>query len=363
MTRQTPLDALHRALGAKMVAFAGWDMPVSYPDGVMAEHAAARTRAALFDVSHMCQAELRGDAPAAALEALVPGGITTLTPGRARYTIFTNDRGGILDDLIVTAAGDHLYLVLNAARRAHDLQHLRESLPAGVEVVERTDLALLALQGPEAAGVMAALLPATGDLRFMDSLTGEIDGVAVRVSRLGYTGEDGFEISLPAQAAEDLARRLLDHDAVSPAGLGARDSLRLEAGLCLYGQDIDESTTPAEAGLGWAIPKRRRAAADFPGAGVILRQLQDGPPRRLTGLRPAGRAPARAGTEVAEPGGDRIGRVTSGGFGPTLGAPVSMGYVEAAHAHEGAELHLMIRGKPHPATVTPLPFVPHRYKR
>lgn len=363
MTDRTPLHALHLELGAKMVEFAGWEMPVSYPLGVMGEHAAAREKAALFDVSHMCQAELRGDGAVAALEALVPASIATLKPGKARYTFFTDDNGGILDDLIVSNADDHLYLVLNAARRDHDLGHMRAHLPGGVELTERTDLALIALQGPKAVNVLSPIVPGAADLIFMETMTAEIDGTPVRVSRLGYTGEDGFEISIPAGAADGFARRLLEHEDVEAAGLGARDSLRLEAGLCLYGNDIDTATSPIEAGLGWAIQKRRREEGGFPGADRILREHAEGAPRKLVGLRPEGRAPARTGTVIATSDGREIGQVTSGGFGPTVQAPVSMGYVESEYAVEGTELALMIRGKAHPARVTALPFVPHNYKR
>lgn len=362
MTRQTPLNALHRELGAKMVDFAGWEMPVTYPAGLSAEHAACRESAALFDVSHMCQAELRGDGAAEALEGLVPASIVPLKEGKARYTFFTGENGGILDDLIVSNAGDHLYAVLNAARREHDLGHLRGHL-SGVEVVERDDLALLALQGPKAVDVLGALVPGAAALKFMETMVAELDGVPLRVSRLGYTGEDGFEISVPAGEAEALARRLLGHEAVQPAGLGARDTLRMEAGLCLYGNDIDETTSPVEANLTWAIQKRRREEGGFPGADRILREIAEGPARKLMGLRPEGRAPARAGTEIADTDGRIIGKVTSGGFGPTVQAPISMGYVETAFAEDGTEVALMVRGTPRPARVVPLPFVTQNYHR
>ncbi|MEM8789681.1 MAG: glycine cleavage system aminomethyltransferase GcvT [Pseudomonadota bacterium] len=359
MGKKTALAAFHAAQGARMVDFAGWEMPVQYA-GVIAEHAAARQGAALFDVSHMGQVELRGADPAAALERLVPGGITSLAAGAARYTVLTNDAGGVIDDLIVTHGHDHLFLVVNAARAAEDLAHLRAGLD-GVEIVERTDLALLAVQGPAAEAAVAGLLPGAAALRFMHSAVLDWGGVSVRTSRLGYTGEDGFELSLPAARAEDLAAALAAAGVV-PAGLGARDSLRLEAGLCLYGQDLDEDTSPAEAGLGWAIPKRRRAAGDFPGAARIVRELAEGPTRRLVGLRPAGRAPARADTPV-QAGGAAAGTVTSGGFGPTLDGPISMGYVAVAQAAPGTAVDLIVRGKPLPAQVTALPFVPHRYRR
>lgn len=358
----TPLNALHHELGAKLVEFAGWEMPVSYPAGVLAEHRAAREGAALFDVSHMCQAELRGPGAARALEALVPSAIDGLPEGKARYTFFTNSAGGILDDLIVTNAGDHLFLVLNAARREHDLAHLRGGLTPDIEVVERTDLALIALQGPGAEAMLAPLAPVAADLRFMQSAPAMIDGHPARISRLGYSGEDGFEISIAAEAADPLARRLLEAGAEA-AGLGARDSLRMEAGLPLYGNDLDATTSPVEAGLAWAIPKRRREAADFPGARRILRELDQGPVRRLTGIQPESRAPARAGTEIQCFIATTIGMVTSGGFGPTVDGPISMGYINSQHADAGVPLTLMIRGKPHPARIHPLPFVPHRYKR
>ncbi|NNU80954.1 glycine cleavage system aminomethyltransferase GcvT [Halovulum dunhuangense] len=363
MTQRTPLYELHLELGARMVAFAGWEMPVSYPLGVMGEHAAARGKAALFDVSHMAQVELRGDGAARALEALVPASIAALPEGKARYTFFTDAQGGILDDLIVSNAGDHLYMVVNAARRDHDIPYMRANVPAPIEIIERTDLALIALQGPLAEGIMAPLVPQAAALKFMETCTATLDGVALRVSRLGYTGEDGYEISVPAGQAAALARRLLAHEGVEPAGLGARDSLRLEAGLCLYGNDIDATTSPIEAGLGWAIQKRRREEGGFPGAGRILREIADGPARKLVGLRPEGRAPARAGTEVADADGRIIGHVTSGGFGPTLGGPVSMGYVETGHAAPGTPISLIVRGKALPGHVASLPFVPHTYKR
>lgn len=359
---RTPLHELHVGLGAKMVDFAGWEMPVSYPLGVMGEHKACRQAAALFDVSHMCQVELRGPDAAARLEALVPAALTTLPEGKARYTYFTDTDGGLLDDLIVSNAGDHLYVVVNAARRDHDLGHLRAGLP-GLEVTERDDLALLALQGPEAAAVLGPLAPGADSLKFMETRLTEIDGVPVRVSRLGYTGEDGFEISMPAASARHVAELLLSHEAVEAAGLGARDSLRLEAGLPLYGNDIDTTTSPVEAGLEFAIQKRRREEGGFPGADRILRELRDGPARRLVGIAPGTRAPARAGTGITDGAGRVIGAVTSGGFGPTCDGPVSMGYVETEHARPGTPVGLLIRGKETPGTVTALPFVPHNYKR
>jgi aminomethyltransferase len=365
--RRTPLFDLHRELGGRMVPFAGWELPVQYPAGILAEHLHSRAAAALFDVSHMGQVRLDGAGAAEALERLVPGDILGLAPGRARYTQLTNDAGGILDDLIVANAGDHMFLVVNGGGREADLAHLRAALePEGVRVTEFADRALLALQGPRAAEALAALAPAAAvELRFMATAATEVGGIPCRVSRLGYTGEDGFELSVAAEEAERLARLLLAHAAVQPAGLGARDSLRLEAGLPLHGHDIDAGTTPVEAGLGWSVGKRRREQGGFPGAAVILDQLRHGTARRrLVGIRPEGRAPAREGAEVQGPdGATALGAVTSGGFGPTVGGPVAMGYVAAGHAEPGTELALVVRGRPLAARVAPLPFVPHRYHR
>jgi aminomethyltransferase len=346
-----------------MVPFAGWEMPVQYPTGILAEHLHCRAAAALFDVSHMGQVRLDGADAAAALERLVPGDIQGLAPGRARYTQFTDETGGILDDLIVSNAGDHLFLVVNAGCRDADVAHLRASLEPAVRVSELADRALLALQGPLAGAALARLAPPAADLRFMATAEMSVGGLSCRVSRLGYTGEDGFEISVAADNAAKLARTLLAIEQIVPAGLGARDSLRLEAGLPLHGHDIDATTTPVEAGLAWSIGKRRREQGGFAGAGPILRQLAQGPDRRLVGLRPDGRAPAREGTEIQAPDGKRLGRVTSGGFGPTVGAPVALGYVTTAFAQPTTEIALLVRGKPLAAHVSALPFVPHRYHR
>lgn len=361
--RRTPLFDLHRELGGRMVPFAGWEMPVQYPAGILAEHLQCRRAAALFDVSHMGQVRLDGPGAAAALEALAPADVQGLAPGRARYTQFTNAAGGILDDLIVSHAGDHLFLVVNAGGRDADLAHLRAGLPAEVRVTELADRALLALQGPDAAASLAALAPACAELRFMTTAGMDVAGLPCRVSRLGYTGEDGYEISVPAEAAERLARALLAQPGVAPAGLGARDSLRLEAGLPLYGHELGPTTTPVEAGLAFSIQKRRRQEGGFPGADLILRQLAGGPARRLVGLRPEGRAPAREGTGIQDRTGVAFGRVTSGGFGPSVGGPIALGYIPTALAEPGTELALLVRGTPLPARVTPLPFVPHRYHR
>jgi aminomethyltransferase len=360
--KRTPLHDLHVELGGKIVDFAGWAMPVQYPAGIMVEHNACRTKAALFDVSHMGQVELQGEAAAAELERLVPSAMVGLAPGKARYTMFTNQNGGILDDLIVSNAGDHLFVVVNASMRDQDIAHMRANL-AGVRVVERSDLALVAVQGPKAEMVVASLAPAAANLRFMETAKADLAGIPCRISRLGYTGEDGYEISMPASEAEKVARALLAHEDCEPAGLGARDSLRLEAGLCLYGNDIDTRTSPVEAQLNWAIQKRRREEAGFPGEERILRELASGPARKLVGLLPEGRAPARQSTQTVDAAGAVIGEVTSGGFGPTVGGPVSLGYVLASHAAPDTPVSLVIRGNPVPARVVSLPFVPHNYKR
>jgi aminomethyltransferase len=361
--RRTPLYDLHRELGAKMVPFAGWDMPVQYPKGILQEHLWCRAHAGLFDVSHMGQLRIEGADAATAMERLVPGNIEGLAAGHARYTVLTNDDGGILDDLIVTRDRDHLFTVVNAGCREQDVAHMRARLEPGHPVVELADRALLALQGPEAVAVLSRLSPACAGLRFMQSAEMDLSGVAARVSRLGYTGEDGFEISMAADHAAKLARTLLAAPEVEPIGLGARDSLRLEAGLCLYGHDIDARTSPIEAGLQWTIAKRRREQGGFPGAVAIQAQLRDGPKRRLVGILPEGRAPAREHTEIQDSAGRRIGEITSGGFGPTVGGPIAMGYVEAAAAEPGTPLILIVRGKSLPAKVAALPFVPHRYQR
>jgi aminomethyltransferase len=364
----TPLDALHREYGARMVGFAGYDMPVHYRGGILAEHLHCRRAAALFDVSHMGQAVLSGPpgSAALALEGLVPGDITGLRAGRQRYTLLTNAAGGILDDLMVaniSPAGDRLFLVLNASRKAEDVRHISSHLPEQLTLKPLDEQALLALQGPLAVMVLGRHAPPITDLPFMGVVACEIAGVACLVSRSGYTGEDGFEISLPGDEAEHVARLLLGAPEVALAGLGARDSLRLEAGLCLYGNDIDELTSPIEAGLTWVIGKRRKRDWDFPGAVVARDHLENGPPRQRVGLRPVGRAPARAGCEIVRSDGSLVGLVTSGGFAPSLSAPIAMGYVSSGLAADGTEVLLQVRGKQLPAHVVPMPFVPHRYKR
>ncbi|MFZ0017127.1 MAG: glycine cleavage system aminomethyltransferase GcvT [Acetobacteraceae bacterium] len=361
--RTVPLDAWHRALGARMVEFAGYAMPVQY-QGVLAEHLHCRAQATLFDVSHMGQATLTGAPAAAALERLVPGDLLGLKPGRQRYTLLTNEVGGILDDLMVAnPGGEKLFLVVNASRKEIDFTHIAANLPSGVQFHEHDDRALLALQGPAAAAVISHISAEASQIPFMGMAAVTLAGIPCLVARSGYTGEDGFEISLPAESAQALAQRILDEPEVIPAGLGARDSLRLEAGLCLYGNDIDELTSPIEADLAWVIGRRRRNAWDFPGAAVIRDQLEHGAPRRRVGIRPDGRAPARALTEIVAGDGTEAGTVTSGGFSPTLSAPIAMGYVRKDLTADGTALHLMVRGKPLPARVVPLPFVPHRYAR
>ena len=359
--QHTALHGLHLALGAKMVPFAGYDMPVQYPDGIIAEHQHTRAQASLFDVSHMGQVRLTGTDAAGALETLVPGDLRALKPGEMRYTLFTNDVGGVLDDLIVTNAGDHLFVVVNAACKDADIAYMRANLPKGITLEPLSDRALLAVQGPSAAAVMARLAPASGILKFMNAAAMDVAGFPCFVTRSGYTGEDGFEISVANSQAEALAKRLLDEPEVRAAGLGARDTLRLEAGLCLYGHDIDGTTTPIEAGLAWAIGKRRRQEAGFPGAPIILAQLRDGPPRKRIGIRPEGRAPAREHTVIQDSCACDIGEITSGGFGPTVGGPIAMGYVKTEFAAPGTALNLMVRGTARPAQVMTLPFLPARY--
>lgn len=360
---RTALYDLHVDRGGKMVPFAGYEMPVQYPAGILTEHNHTRASASLFDVSHMGQVALRGDDPAAALETLVPADITALAPGRMRYTMFTNDAGGILDDLMVTNVGDYLFLVVNAACKDADIAHLKDALPGGIEVDVLNDRSLIALQGPSAADVIARFAPAAAGMAFMSAEPFEIDGSRLAVTRSGYTGEDGYEISIPSADAVRITERLLAEPEVEFAGLGARDSLRLEAGLCLYGHDIDETTTPVEAALTWSIGKRRREEGGFPGADTILGQLADGPSRKRVGLAPDGKAPAREGTEIVDASGAPLGTVTSGGFGPSAGGPVAMGYVETAAAATDTAVELVVRGKPRPARVCSMPFVPHRYYR
>jgi len=360
---KTSLHGLHVALGAKMVPFGGYDMPVQYPTGILAEHLHTRAQAGLFDVGHMGQVRLRGADAIKALERLVPGDIAALAPGQMRYTQFTNDQGGILDDFMVTRFGDHLFIVFNAGCKADDVAHLKSRMPASVGIEHLEDRGLIALQGPKAAEVMRRLSPAAAALSFMTAAACLVGDEKCLVSRSGYTGEDGFEISVEGARAEALARRLLDMADVKPIGLGARDSLRLEAGLCLYGHDIDKTTTPIEAGLAWSISKRRRAEGGFPGEARIRREIAEGPARRLVGIRPDGKAPAREGTDIVDQSGNVVGKVTSGGFGPTVGGPIAMGYVPKSLAQPETRLGLIVRGKTLDAKVARLPFVEKRYAR
>jgi aminomethyltransferase len=372
--KHTPLHGLHAGRGGRMVPFAGYAMPVQYAAGVLREHLHTRTAAGLFDVSHMGQIELRPKSgriehAALALERLVPQDIVAIAPGRQRYAQFTTGDGGILDDLMVANFGSHLFLVVNAACKAADEAHLRASLSDACEIESLADRALIALQGPQAERVLARLCADAPAMRFMDAGPRRVDGIDCFVSRSGYTGEDGFEISVPADHAEALAATLLGEDEVWPIGLGARDSLRLEAGLCLYGHDIDTTTTPVEAALQWSIQKSRRQggarAGGFPGAGQILAELEQGTSRRRVGLKAEGRAPVREGAALfadaaaAEP----IGAVTSGGFGPSVNAPVAMGYLPSARGAAGELVFAEVRGQRLPLRVAPLPFVPNTYKR
>jgi aminomethyltransferase len=372
--KQTPLHALHLARGGKMVPFAGYDMPVQYATGVLKEHQHTRAAAGLFDVSHMGQLTLRPKSgriedAALALEKLVPMDILVLAPGRQRYAQFTSETGGILDDLMVANFGDHLFLVVNASCKDGDEAHLRAHLSESCIIESLSDRALIALQGPKAADVLAKSCPEAPAMKFMDAGPHQVDDIACFVSRSGYTGEDGYEISIPADQAEALTATLLSDPDVLPIGLGARDSLRLEAGLCLYGHDIDTTTSPIEGGLNWSIQKSRRSggarAGGFLGAAKILDHLDGGAPRKRVGLLPDGRAPVREGVLLFADATstESIGSVTSGGFGPNLGAPLAMGYLPAAKAADGSTVYAELRGQRVPMRVSPMPFVPHSYKR
>lgn len=368
---RTALYDFHVALGAKMVPFAGYDMPVQYPSGILAEHQHTRLGAGLFDVSHMGQIRLRARdyaTVAAALEKLCPADFINLKPGQQRYSFFLDDKAGILDDLMVTRMGpgdasDHIFMVVNAGCKEADIAHLRARLDKSCEIEVIADRSLVALQGPKAAAVFAKLAPESAALKFMQGAALKVAGIPCLATRSGYTGEDGFEISVPDTAIHDLVKRLLADEQVKPIGLGARDSLRLEAGLCLHGNDITPDINPVEANLVWAMQKRRREEGGFIGAAVVQQQLKAGPKRKRVGILPEGKAPARAHTEITEIGGRVVGEITSGGFGPTLGAPLAMGYVETALSADGTPLNLMVRGKALPAKVAPMPFVPHRYWR
>ncbi len=374
--RRTPLTDLHLSQGAKLVPFAGYEMPLHYAQGILAEHKHTRERAALFDVSHMGQAWLaaapqNNEQPnhediAVQMESLVPGDIIALKPGHIRYSLLLAPDGGILDDLMITRADEgagRLFLVVNAATKDADFAHIESSLGPAARLEPLTDRALLALQGPRAADVLEKCIPSTSDLSFMQAREFSYEGDPCLISRSGYTGEDGFEISVPENLAVDLTRQLLSFDDVALAGLGARDSLRLEAGLCLYGHDLTGEINPVEADLKWTIGKRRREEGGFPGAQKILNLMQNGTERLRVGIVPEGRAPAREGTVIQDLTGREIGLVTSGSFGPSFGGPIAMGYVDSACSEIGTDLQLVIRGTPRPARVASMPFVPHRYHR
>jgi len=372
--KRTPLHGLHEDLGARMVPFAGYEIPLHFALGVLAEHLHTRAAAGLFDVSHMGQIAVRSHSgevldAARALERLIPADILGLATGRQRYALLTSERGGIVDDLMVANLGDHLLLVVNAARKLIDAEHLRASLSGTCDIIPFEQRALMALQGPKAEAALKRLAPECVMMRFLDVRRLTIMGMECVVSRSGYTGEDGFEISTPADGAREIAEGLLEDEAVALIGLGARDSLRLEAGLCLYGSDIDETTTPVEAALTWAVPKvrRRRGSREggFPGAATILEQLETGAQRRRVGLRPEGRAPVRAGTPLfgAEGPDEAIGGVTSGGYGPSVGAPVSMGYLPMDFCSPRTQVLAEVRGRRLPVTVSCLPFIASQHKR
>lgn len=356
---------MHIAAGAKMVPFAGYDMPVQYAHGIIREHLHTREKAGLFDVSHMGQAKLTGKDIAAALESLVPSDMQALASGQQRYTVLLNERGGVIDDLMVARQGDDFYLVVNAACKRKDFDHLRALLPASVQMQELPDRALLALQGPRAIEVLAGIEPDVAALRFMDFAELSIAGCRVRITRSGYTGEDGFEISLHESDAVEFARRLLADERVAWVGLGARDSLRMEAGLCLYGHELTESISPVEAGIAWVVTKVRRAggerAGGYPGAAVIDDQLANGPARRKVALLVDGKAPVREGADIVNTEGRVVGQVCSGGYSPTLARPIAIGFVDADKVSD--KLAAMVRGKPLALTQTTLPFVAHRYFR
>ncbi|MEP2979333.1 MAG: glycine cleavage system aminomethyltransferase GcvT [Lentilitoribacter sp.] len=371
---KTPLYDFHVECGAKLVPFAGYEMPVQYPLGVMNEHKHCRASAGLFDVSHMGQVLIKPKSgniedASLALETLVPMDICALKPGRQRYAFFTNEKGGILDDLMVANRGDHLFLVVNAACKDADIAHMQKHLSETCEISVIEDRALIALQGPDAEKVLSSLIPSMVDLKFMDVVIVDYDGMELWVSRSGYTGEDGYEISIPSDDASAFVSKLAADELVEPIGLGARDSLRLEGGLCLYGNDIDETTTPVEAALTWAIQKARRAGGaregGFPGAGTILAQFENGADRKRVGLLPEGRAPMRAGTKLfaSETSSDEIGEITSGGFGPSVNSPVSMGYITTEFSNEGTKVFAEVRGKRLPATIAKMPFVAANFKR
>ena len=369
--QRTPLYETHKALGAKLVPFAGYEMPVQYPTGVLAEHNWTRGNAGLFDVSHMGQCFIVGldfETTSRAMEKLVPADIAGLAPQQQRYSQLLNEAGGVLDDLMITRAAyknyeGWLYVVVNASRKEADYAHIEKHLPAGLKLQKGEDMALLALQGPRAVEVLTKYAPDAADLKFMHYAALNIEGIAAHVTRSGYTGEDGFEISVFAKDVKRLWDLLMMDNFVRPIGLGARDSLRLEAGLCLYGHELDESTSPNQAGLMWSISKRRRDDGGFIGAARVQKELTQGVLRKRVGIRPDGRAPARDGTEIQNRDGRKIGAITSGGFGPTVNGPIAMGYVETAFADVGTAVNLIVRGQAVPAQIIKLPFIPNNFKR
>jgi aminomethyltransferase len=370
--RKTPLNALHREFGAKLTEFAGYEMPVQYGLGILGEHQHTRKKAGLFDVSHMGQVILSGQSyeeTALALEKVLPMDVLGLEIGRQRYGFLTNDDGGILDDLMFSNRGDHIFVVLNAACKDSDIKYLRSLLEPNISIKEIESRALIALQGPASEAVIGKYHPQIKNMKFMDVETLTIDGAECWISRSGYTGEDGFEISIPAEAAEPITRSILSNQNVEFIGLGARDSLRLEAGLCLYGHDIDQATTPVEASLTWAIQKARRSngsrASGFIGSEIILKQLAGGTNKKRVGLLPQTRAPMREGVEIfaTETSKEAIGKITSGGYGPTVGYPIAMGYINSEYANSEDDLFGELRGKRVPVKVSNLPFVPLNFKR
>jgi aminomethyltransferase len=369
--QRTPLYEAHKALGAKLVPFAGYEMPVQYPTGVMAEHNWTRANAGLFDVSHMGQCFIVGpdfETTSRAMEKLVPADITGLAPHQQRYSQLLNEDGGVLDDLMITRAAyknyeGWLYVVVNASRKEADYAHIAKYLPKGVTLQKGEDMALLALQGPKAVEVLTKFAPAAADLKFMHYAALDIEGIAAHVTRSGYSGEDGYELSVFAKDAQRLWDLLMADDLVRPIGLGARDSLRLEGGLCLYGHELDETTSPNEAGLLWSIAKRRREEGGFIGAARVQKELAHGVLRKRVGIKPEGRAPARDGTEIQNAEGRKIGVITSGGFGPSVNGPIAMGYVETAFADVGTTVNLIVRGQALAAQIIKLPFIPNNFKR
>ncbi len=363
----TPLYTLHRELDAKIVEFANYQMPLNYPSGIITEHRQVRESAGLFDVSHMGQIKITGDNAAQPLESLLPTDLSKLDVGRQRYSFLTLETGGILDDLMISRFEDHYLLVVNASNKHQDFRHISASLPADCTAELLDDRSLLALQGPLAREVISRFNPDLSAMQFMDTMAVELEGIYCQVFCSGYTGEDGFELATSSDDALSLAQLLLGHAEVQPAGLGARDSLRLEAGLCLHGNDIHPNITPIAAGLSWAIPASRRKggskAGGFPGSEPILLELENGPTLNRVGIQPEGRAPVRAHSKIVIATGESIGEVSSGSYGPTVGRPIAMGYVKSTYSRLGTELQAIVRGKPHGVKVCHLPFVQHNYKR